>query len=686
MNPKTVLHRLMQACGMCLPLLLIVGLLIPGCAGKRSDMLSSVIKPKQDTGEADEGASADDDAASLIAGADSKNDNSRLSAYSAEEIIEGPPKLSRRLRSWFTRDDETLAAGDPFLDEESTTGQEPSETTSKRQAVASSDQNDNESSLSASRVSQTTATESIDDVKPWWEEGGAAAERRTPVGGQRSRVDEMLASFQTRKTLEQQSAEQKSVNSKSAWWEAGSAEGSSATAQNAPATASAATPKTTFSDRFDSRLQRLRAELNLDETSVAATEAADADSRPATEPAVAQHEQQQPVEQQTQPTIAPNPTIAARGTDDEFNPFATTQDSSQDLPVVAGNNDNIAQNYPSLMTQPRTPSATPEAADDTASSADRSDARTRVHELMADARNDWQAWRLDRAYETAVAAQELAVRENVQLHDVEDQPEVLVRKIAADRSRDAVPALADQSQEAFGSNPFDDADSSGSSKTPFGFAELDRLANPWTTTPEKSPSKAPADPASTLAEKQQNSHEADTVVQSQTGGVSLLPPDDDFPSDADARDWSGADPRDIRLATHKFPQFSRSQDEQVREQMKGLSAEDNQALLQNVADQKNRVLRSKGIQWPELPAAHQPRTVAERSAGPIQVAEAPRFTLEDDIAIAAPPDSAGETPATSSGGSLLGQFWRSQPIWFIGGLVLLILAMRLWPSPGRDEA
>ena len=161
-----------------------------------------------------------------------------------------------------------------------------------------------------------------------------------------------------------------------------------------------------------------------------------------------------------------------------------------------------------------------------------------------------------------------------------------------------------------------------------------------------------------------------------------MPPEDDFPSDAAARDWENADLRDIRLATHKFPDL-RPGEKEIREQMKGLSSADNEALLQNIADQKNRVLTSKGVVWPRLPKSHQPTPRVDRGDGPIRLAQAPRFALEDDLAVTPVPTPANK--ADAPGGSLLGQFWRSQPVWFIGGLVLLIVALRLWPSSKPEE-
>jgi hypothetical protein len=690
-NLKTVPHRIAQGCGVCLPLFLIVGLLVPGCAGKRTDMLSSLIKPKQSDDEAslaDEESTSDGDSSALVAGADNRLDNARLSAFSDEEIIEGRPKLRTRVRSLFSRDD-ALTGGDPFLDDEKASGQQqPRSTAEDRQAIASSEGSLGEESLASFQTKPTDDKEPISDVRPWWETGDSAEDRKGITGSESARVDELLASFQTR-----QAAGKNTTAEAQPWWEAGSPDSSAASSTMAPTTASvvaAETPQTTFSRQFDSRLERLRAELRLDDNSVAA--AADGDEMFDELRAGHTAEQGASPQQSAPASASTNPVIAARDSLEQANPFASTSERSQELPIVAGNGEVPAeQAYPSLMTQPRQPVSAPESADGATASADGSlplDARSRVQALMDEAQQDWAALQLESAYRTAVAAHDLATRENVQFRNEEVQPFDLARKIAADRDRDAVATTADQSAEALASNPFNTSHELGigAAGTPFGFEELDRLANPWTDTEsDRTTSRGLADPNVARTATQQQADTDEPIVASQTSGVSLLPPDDDFPSDAAERDWAGADPRDIRLATHRFPEFSRPGDQQIREQMSGLSAEDNQALLQSVADQKSRVLRSKGIQWPELPAARQPTALGERSSGPIQVAQAPRFSLEDDMAIATAPEQKWEgTPG--SGGSLLGQIWRSQPIWFIGGLILLIVALRLWPWPKKEEA
>src|SRR5690606_14210998 len=122
-----------------------------------------------------DGDAADDDASALIAGADSQTDSSQLSAFTSDEIIEGPPKLRHRVRSWFTRTKDTLATGDPFLEEKTTTGQDDdADTSDERQAIASSGPRGGEESLSTSQVTQTAGEESIDYVQPWWKAGGIA--------------------------------------------------------------------------------------------------------------------------------------------------------------------------------------------------------------------------------------------------------------------------------------------------------------------------------------------------------------------------------------------------------------------------------------------------------------------------------------------------------------------------------
>lgn len=622
MNRKFHFHRAARACGLCLPLLLITGLAIPGCAGNRSDMLSSLIKPKQ-AETATAGEQADDEGTSaLITGVDKQQKTSRLSAFSDAEIIEGRPRLRHRVRSLFSREDEATTAGDPFLQEESK--RQSSEAAEDRKAIASSEQ---------------------------------------------GRVDDMLASFQN------QEQEKEPITKVKPWWETGTTETSGTPAPAETATASAdtppkAAPKTTFSRQFDSRLERLRAELDLDDKSIADTEkSSDTSSTPAAKTPRASGVP-------THAAIEVQPKIAARNAQ-EANATAVDDVAAQQLPVVVGNARTGAEPATaSLMTQPRLPAhesqnAPAASAADAAAAAD---ARQQVLALMDEARQDQQAWKLHRAYQTVVAAHKIAVREKVRFRAGEEQPRDLARKIAADVKKDALARRSGSAPRAFASNPFRETDDLGirSAAATFGFDELERLANPWTAKPADQSAAATPRPALAGARP----------AESQDSGVSLMPPEDDFPSDAAGRDWNDADPRDIRLATHKFPDF-RSADKQIRGQMKGLSASDNEALLQNIADQKNRVLTSKGIVWPRLPKGHQPLPRVERGDGPIRVAQAPQFALEDDLAVTPVPAAAAK--ADPSSGSLLGQFWRSQPIWFIGGLVLLVMALRLWPSSKPED-
>jgi hypothetical protein len=691
-NLKIVLHRIAQGCGVCLPLLLIIGLLIPGCAGKRSDMLSSMIKPKQDRSEpgaADGESSGDRNSSSLIAGADSGVDNSQLSAFTAEEIIEGRPRLGTRVRSWFTRDSDALTAGDPFLNDETTADQEQAvEDVKDREAIASSESSGGGQSLASYETKQTAAKEPISEVKPWWQTGEPTEDRKGIASSGSRRVDELLSSFPTKQARQQQPEREAQ-----SWWEAGTADAARASATMPPnedALADAESPKTTFSGQFDSRLERLRAELNLDDRSVAAAEDAAAEDAAAGLPTagLAAETQERP-QQQDETATAASPTIASGSTVEQFNPFATAGEQSQELPIVAANGKTAAgQAYPSLLTQPRQSPGESRPTDTGVASAEDShfqDAGSRVRMLMDEAQQDWQAWRLERAYRTAVAARDLALRENVEFLEGEERPRDLAEKIAFDFKQDVVTC---QSPQALASKPFQQTDEVPvrSFSPPFGFEQLERLADPWmagVVQGTTSSDLADRDVARSTSRKGVDASEP--TVESRSSGVSLLPPDDDFPSDAEGRDWTHADPRDIRLANHRFSEFSRPGDQEIREQMRGLSAEDNQALLRNVADQRHRVLTSKGVQWPELPAAHQPAALKQRSSGPIQVAQAPRYTLADDMAVAASPESGPDGATAAAGGSLLGQFWHSQPIWFIGGLILLIAALRILPWPRKED-
>ena len=613
MNFKSVFHQLAHKCGVCLTLLIAVAILVPGCAGKRPELLSSLIPQKSAADDEDSaGADVSDPvaAAGLIAEAETTRTKSRLSAFTEDEIIEGPPRLLKRLRNRFRHQEDLVVTSDPFIGDDAV---------------------------------QTTTPKAKADLP-------AAKSRSTAAKSDGPTVEELLASFESKR------AETPTAQS-DAWWmtDVKKNGSTSSDAKSSRSTAKPASPATSLSqddtklaEEFDSRLDRLRSELAGAET-MAKNAALHADK------------------------VEENPFAAAE------TKLASTPSSLLTKPVEQLRNSTSADNLDSLtkevsLTQTSTGTAS-----------------QRIKAMLADARRDRENWNLRRAYRTALDAQELAVLENVQFAADDVRPQQLADEIADDLRRDVIRpessrheivnkevATSDVNPFAGESDPLEKAVSSR-----FGFPEFSATANPWTTTTSGS------------SELPKASSEIEIVAESgsRTSGVSLLPPADDFPSDAARSEWglgmstsnpirSSSEEEEIQLTTHKSPEFTLTRDAQPRDQLPGLSGKDNKALLTTVAEQRSRVLESKSVEWPTLSAPNVKADEPIVKREPIRIAKAPRFALDDDAAAApiVPKSTSSQAPAA---GSLLGQFWRSQPVWFIGGLLLLIVALRLLPWPRR---
>lgn len=595
MNRFTVRRCLLHGCRLSLPVLLVTALLVPGCAGKRVDLFSTL--DEFESAETAEKDSPEADDKGLIAKQDAdEKDEKQLVAASSNDAdakstddVSTPVSLRQRLRSFvgLGGDKQEVATTDPFVDDDDAADE----------AAA-----DNSSSKTAADASQD-----------------AIAETGRPS------VDELLASFAT-KTPAVTAAGTKP------WWEADDAPATGS--EQASANTASADPQ--FAQEFDSRLERLRAELatvNSDSNSAAS----DAVDGPAVDPFLAAS---------SSPTSANAEDASARS-------------------LFGGDQHPLDSN----------------------TSATLGAAKPRIKAMLADARTDWENWNLRRAYRTALDAQELAVLENVTFTADEVSPQELAEQIAADLRGDSVSAVAASREKKPASSSLESLfTTSAKSSSAIGFPDFSDAASPWST------------PANSLNDTRAGlpSEDASQPTESRTSGVSLLPPDDDFPSETDSTDWNRALPSfgavppqptttvtedSIQLTNHKSPEFTLTRSQTPQDQFPGLSNEDNQELLTSVAAQRSRVLQPNDVEWPSLPAPAADVAGSSHRPGPIRLAEAPRFTLDDDLAPAM--DAPAATPAARApvSGSLLGQFWRSQPIWFIGGLVLLVIALRLLPWP-----
>lgn len=600
-----VFNRLRQQCGADLPWLIVFALLIPGCAGKRIDLLTSQVdEESSETNEAN-----------------------------------GTPQRTPAPADSSTNDRPRIATGD---DAGSTSLL---------------------SALSPRRVwGRITGSENVVTTDPFVE-GGEAVDPEPSSSGQLvksdvSSVDDLLAKF-TR------SIPDEDRSSATPWWEQDAA----------PVRASEPTNQVSqhqFADEFDSRLDRLRSEL------AAGPDASTHDGSRF----VNNTEQANPfVSEDTNPFASQH---AEPFADDDVNPFASSDSmviaeseaaTAQDAKAVATAFSGVDPPKPDLFPLPRIEARVPriEARETT---------KDRVLAMVASARSEWEHQNPRRAYRTALDAQEIALFENMEFAPDELHPQDLAEQIAMGMRQgsspqalpgDALPKVVERrSAEA---EPI---------LAPLGFPEFGPFAGSWDSLGGGA-SRISAEP------------QAGSARTTGGSGVSLLPPDDDFPSAAEMPEWntdanpfagslsdSGGEPPDaIQLTIHEGSDPAISSDEQPSDQLPGLTDEDNQELLSTVSEQRSRVFESTKLEWPSLPSLSESEGTTESGRRPLRVAQAPRFALESESE-AATTSTVDAAPSAGSG-SVLGQIWRSQPIWFVGGLVLLVIALRLLPWP-RDDS
>lgn len=594
MNCQDVIRQLLQRSRIGLPVFVALAILVPGCAGKRIDMLTSLnpFSDDESTPVADgEEAGADDDSQLVADAADETN--AQLSAYSAEDIIEGPPTLSKRFRSLFGRSEKAVVTTDPFLVSDS--GEKPKPDPEPKQPVADND---------------------------------------GPT------VEELLASFEA--NVAEEPAESGD------WWK--SRQESDKVTQTEFSVESTAD----FDQEFDTRLERLRAELA---GRVSPRTAENPMPVAPLESQSAQLTDQTPVRQEAQErSLFSEPAVED-----------TARDSRHPLVDVADESVNPQR-----------------------------DTKARIKAMLADARRDWENWNLRRAYRTALDAQELAVLEGIAFEADEENPQMLAAKIASELRNESQFGLKMSETGSATSdtvNPFSDGssfavDGSASDEARhdswFGFPELSDATNPWTS---RSGGIETGHPSSA-------EYPAEARTTARSSGVSLLPPDDDFPSDAAQGEWqrsASAAPTDeadgtdrIQLTMHRTPEFTLRRHENRRQRFPGLTSEDRKALQNTAAAQRNRVLDSETAQFPELPSPFRADAETQQTIEPIRVAQAPRFALDRDLAASS--DSIDQKSGSPPNTSLLSQVWQSQPIWLIAGIVLLIIALRMSPWPRQNQS
>ena len=459
-----------------------------------------------------------------------------------------------------------------------------------------------------------------------------------------SSIDGLLASLK-RDTPDPAAAKSKN------WWDE---EPASAAAASSPTIAAT---EQTFVEEFDSRLDRLRAKL------ASSPERSDRDDVPLADLA------------------AESTDVAKRNagttTDDEYNPFAdrTVVKSTLGSPTAAD-----PQTAADLLTE-----SSPPETELFAGSRDesRSAIKDRIEQMLSDARRERTAGELDRAYRTVLDAQALAVLERVDFAADEQNPQELARLIEIELRGGESEFAAPDELPHIAARP---TSSPESSFPPFDFPELSPVAGSWDDLRDRS-EKASDDPSVEVADAAAGS------------GVDLFPPDDDFPSEAARSDWDGKSSpfggsslegengaaKGIRLTIHEGLDDSLESPGASADQLPGFTEVDNQELLSNVSETRDRVFEVSKLEWPSLPKLKSDEARSTLSRGPIRVAQAPELALNEEMIVASADATEAGAKSSSDSGPLLSQVWRSQPVWFVAGLVLLVIALRLLPWP-RDEA
>ncbi len=325
-------------------------------------------------------------------------------------------------------------------------------------------------------------------------------------------------------------------------------------------------------------------------------------------------------------------------------------------------------------------------------------AKDRVQTLLTQAHEDWDSWRLEDAYRKTLAAQELAVLEGVEFDVSDERPSDLAKRIASDIRKDSLASTSPKAESWTDEPaPHDDAFGQAASRA-FSSFTAGTSSLGWQAAVPEASNRLPQSRAIDQRPK---------IELSRNGrsGVNLLPPSsDDFPSDAEGSQWAspassemtGTDSHHessnaiVNLAwpddtnppsNNNVRSFGNGPalvryDTEAHNPTDLSTAEESEDFLAHVAANRDRVLQSERPQWPTLPAPNTSRS-NQRDGRSEQVAVAPPILLgvndtnPSTVAAAAPGST---TPTTNAP---LASVWYSRPLWFVGGLVLLMLSMRL---------
>ncbi|MCA9076480.1 MAG: hypothetical protein KDA93_15750 [Planctomycetaceae bacterium] len=331
-------------------------------------------------------------------------------------------------------------------------------------------------------------------------------------------------------------------------------------------------------------------------------------------------------------------------------------------------------------------------------------AKDRVKSLMNQAHDDWESWKLEDAYRKTLAAQELAVLEGVEFDVTDERPGDLAKRIASDIRKDSLSTTLSKAEPwTEEANSHDDAFSEIASQTFESFASGTPNIGWQTVSSQIADSTEGGIPEPTPQFPETEVH------PSANSGVNLLPPSsDDFPSEAEGESWSttsanryrrthhheSTEQNIVNLAWHDDessttndassqpdwddrPALVRyeSAPDHVNDEV---SRESSEELLAHVAASRNRVLYSDGPQLPALPA---PDTdaIRRRNSEPVQVAATPPMIVGMNDRQASSVGTSAALPASQAAttNTSVASVWYSRPLWFVGGLILLMLSMRL---------
>lgn len=351
--------------------------------------------------------------------------------------------------------------------------------------------------------------------------------------------------------------------------------------------------------------------------------------------------------------------------------------------------------------------------DDRAINSGTSAAKERVQTLLQQAHEDWDSWKLEEAYRKALAAQELAVLENVQFDVADERPGDLAKRIASDIRKDSFTSTTTTKTNPWAdeSTSHDDVLGNSTSRDDDAFGRAaSRAFSSFTAGTSTVGWQAAVSEHSTRPSLPQAGVDSPDADSSTTGrsGVNLLPPsDDDFPSEAEGIPWQGSasakttNTRTVSASTNSVVNLAwpedaksaRNKDEGPANEGPALVRydsdaytptsqavnEDSKALWSQASANHDRVFPPAQAQWPSLPAP-ETSTANQRRDQSEQVAVAAPILLGVNDA---PVASAHKTTAPTTVSTIhatdapAARSWFSRPMWFVGGLVLLMLAMRL---------